>query len=230
MADHRRVDVGGIELAYRVSGAADASPLVLLHALGKDAADWDGVLGAFERHWRVYVPDLRGHGESAWPGEYSLELMRDDVLGFLDALGLDRVTLVGHSLGGFVAYLLAEGHPERVDRLVLEDVSAPLPRERTVPVRPDGPLSFDWEMVLAVRKQIDDPDPVWLDRLGEITSPTLIVAGGSLSHVPQDRIAEMARRIPDARVVTVEAGHLVHDVRPREFTDAVLAFLRPAEG
>ncbi|MGC5013669.1 alpha/beta fold hydrolase [Streptosporangium sp. DT93] len=227
MTDHRTVDVDGIRLAYRVSGAVEAPPLVLLHAMGKTAADWDGVVAAFEPHWRVHALDLRGHGESAWPGDYSLELMRDDVLGFLDALALDRVTLVGHSLGGFVAYLCAEEHPERVERLVLEDVSAPLPRERTVLVKPAGALPFDWEMLLAVKKQIDDPDPVWLDRLGRIASPTLIVAGGSLSFVPQDRIAEMARRIPDARVVTIEAGHLVHDVRPQEFTDAVLSFLRP---
>lgn len=229
MADHCTVDIGGIRLAYQVSGAADASPLVLVHALGENAADWDNVVTAFAHHWRVYALDLRGHGQSDWPGDYSLELMRDDVLGFLDALALDRVTLIGHSLGGLVAYLFAEDHPERVERLVLEDVPAPFPREGITPVRPDGPLSFDWAMVLAVRKQIDDPEPAWLDRLDRITAPTLIVAGGPQSHVPQDRIAEMARRVPDGRVVTIPAGHLVHDARPHEFTEAVLAFLQPAE-
>jgi 3-oxoadipate enol-lactonase len=225
VADHRTVDVGGITLAYQVSGDPDAPPLVLLHGRGAGAADWDGVAPAFARHRRVYALDLRGHGRSDWPGEYSLELMRADVLGFLDALALDKVDLIGHSMGGAVAYLLAEEHPDRVDRLVLEDVPAPFPRERTAPARPDGVLAFDWDMVPAIGKQIDDPDPVWLSRLGEITADTLVVGGGPLSHVPQDGITEMARRIPRSSVVTIPAGHLVHDVEPDAFTEAVLTFL-----
>jgi pimeloyl-ACP methyl ester carboxylesterase len=227
VADHCTVDVGGIQLAYQVSGGPDAPPLVLLHALGEDATNWDGVVTAFARHRRVYALVLRGHGPSDWPGDYSLEHMRDDVLGFLDALALDRVDLIGHSMGGVVAYLLAEDHPERVGRLVLEDVPAPFPRERTVPTRPDGPLPYDWGMVLAVRRQIDDPDPAWWERLSEITAPALLVAGGPRSHVPQDGIAEMARRIPGCRVVTIPAGHLVHDAQPGEFAEVVLAFLCP---
>ncbi|GAA3108173.1 alpha/beta fold hydrolase [Streptosporangium carneum] len=229
MADHRTVAVGGVQLACQVSGAPEAPPLVLLHSLGEDATDWDGVAPAFARHWRVHVLDLRGHGRSDWPGDYSLELMRDDVVGFLDALGLDRVSLVGHSMGGIVAYLLAEDHPERVERLVLEDVPPPFPREPTTPERPDGLLPYDWATVLAIRKQVDDPDPAWWARLGEITAPTLLIGGGPRSHVPQDRIAEMARRIPDSLTVTIAAGHMVHAARPREFTEAVLGFLRPVE-
>jgi 3-oxoadipate enol-lactonase len=226
MAEHRTVEVGGVRLAYQVSGPPDGPPLVLLHALGESAADWDGVAPAFARHRRVYALDLRGHGRSDWPGDYSLELMRADVLGFLDALALGRVDLIGHSMGGAVAYLLAEEHPERVERLVLEDVGAPLPRERTVPTRPDGTLPFDWVMVPAIRAQIDDPDPAWLERLGEITADTLVVSGGPSSHVPQDRIAELARRIPGGQTVTIPAGHLVHDAEPEAFTEVVLAFLR----
>lgn len=216
-------------MAYRVSGDPDAPPLVLLHALGENATDWAGVAPAFTRHWRVYAPDLRGHGESDHPGDYSFDLMRDDVVGFLDALGLTRVDLIGHSMGGVVAYLLAGKHPERVGRLVLEDVPPPLPREPTLSTRPEGPLSFDWAAVAAVKAQVDVPDPAWLAGLGGIGAPTLVVAGGPQSHVPQDRIAEMAHRIPDCRVVTIPAGHLVHAAMPAEFTETVLRFLRPAD-
>lgn len=89
--------------------------------------------------------------------------MRADVLRFLDVLGLGTVDLIGHSMGGVVAYLLAQERPERVSRLVLEDVPVPRPREKTTPTRPDGELTFDWDMVVAIRRQIDTPDPAWLE-------------------------------------------------------------------
>ncbi|MFB6809499.1 alpha/beta fold hydrolase [Streptomyces sp. NPDC056387] len=227
MVDHRSVDVGGIRLAYEVSGPPQAPPLVLLHALGEDAADWDGVAPVLARNWRVFALDLRGHGRSDWPGDYSLELMRDDVLGFLDALALDRADLMGHSMGGIVAYLFAGEYPRRVGRLVLEDVPVPRPREQSTPIRPDGKLTFDWEMVLAVRRQIDTPAPEWLENLSKVTAPTLAVAGGPGSHVPQEGIAELARRVHRGRVVTIPAGHLIHNTQPTAFLEVVTRFLQP---
>ncbi|MBI0294314.1 alpha/beta fold hydrolase [Streptomyces sp. PRKS01-29] len=230
MADRCSVVLRGIRLAYQVSGPPDAPPLVLLHALGEDASDWDEVAPVLARSRRVYALDLRGHGRSDWPGEYSLELMRADVLALLDELGLDRVELVGHSMGGIVAYLLASDHPRRVARLVLEDVGVPRPRRPTTPARPDGELTFDWDMVSAIRKQIDTPDPAWGERLGGITADTLVVAGGPVSHVPQDGVAELAHRIPGGRLVTIPVGHLVHDADPAAFTEAVSAFLELGSG
>ncbi|WP_411143700.1 alpha/beta fold hydrolase [Streptomyces sp. x-80] len=229
MVEHRSVDVGGVRLAYEVSGPSDAPPLVLLHALGEDATDWETVAPVLARSRRVYALDLRGHGRSDWPGDYSLELMRGDVLRFLDVLGLDQVDVIGHSMGGVVAYLLSEDHPQRVRRLILEDVPIPHPREGTTPTRPDGDLTFDWAMVLAIRRQIDVPDPRWLERLSKITAETLVLAGGPRSHVPQDGVAEMARRIPGGRVATVPVGHLIHRAAPETFTEAVSAFLLARE-
>jgi pimeloyl-ACP methyl ester carboxylesterase len=223
--DDRVIETAGIRLAYQVWGPAGAPPLVLLHGLGDGAASWDGVAPAFARGWRVYAPDLRGHGRSDRPGDYSVELMEADLLGFLDALGLDRVDLIGHSMGGLVGYLLAGDQPERVRRLILEDVAALRPRERAAPDRPPGALPFDWEMVLAIRRQINDPDPAWLGRPGRISAPTLVIAGGAGSHVPQDWVADLARQIPGARLETIEAGHSIHEVDPDAFTRAALAFL-----
>ncbi|GAA4367754.1 alpha/beta fold hydrolase [Nocardioides caricicola] len=223
-----QITANGIDLEVRTAGPADGPPLVLLHALGKDAADWDPIVPALAEHWRVLAVDLRGHGASDHPGEYSLELMRDDVLALLDALDLDRIDLIGHSLGGFVAHLVAQHAPDRVARLVLEDVTAPLPRSVPPPERPDGELAFDWDMVLAVRRQIDDPDPAWLDGLGRITAETLVVYGGAPSPMPRERVEEIVRRIPKAQMATIEAGHLVHAAEPERFTAVVLDFLQPA--
>ncbi|MFI6847628.1 alpha/beta fold hydrolase [Kitasatospora sp. NBC_00085] len=229
MTDHRIVELPEVALAYREHGTPGGPPLVLLHALGERATDWDGVLPGLAPQHHVYALDLRGHGDSGRPGRYGFELMRDDVLGFLDALGLERVDLVGHSMGGVVAYLLAQEHPGRIGRLVLEDIPAPYPRPATPAAdAPAEPVSFDWAVVRAIKGQLDTPAPVWLERMAAITAPTLVVAGGPASHVPQDRIAEMADRIPDCRVVTIEAGHLVHHLRPAEFVAAVAPFLNPA--
>ncbi|MEV6978561.1 alpha/beta fold hydrolase [Kitasatospora sp. NPDC093806] len=229
MGDRRVVEVAGVALAYRESGPVGGPPLVLLHALGERGSDWDGVLPGLAPGHRVLALDLRGHGDSGRPGRYGLEAMRDDVVGFLDALGLDQVDLVGHSMGGVVAYLVAQEWPERVGRLVLEDVPAPRPRPASVVAEePDEPVDFDWAVVKAVKGQIDRPDPRWLARLSAITAPTLVVAGGPDSHVSQAGVAELARLVADGRLVTVEAGHLVHATRPAEFIAAVKPFLDPA--
>jgi pimeloyl-ACP methyl ester carboxylesterase len=224
----RTVKANGITLAYRAWGPEDAPPVVLLHGRGADSADWAGIaesLAAGPR--RVYALDLRGHGRSDWPGAYAYELMSDDVYGFLDALDLARVDLVGHSLGGVIAYLLAQRAPDAVRRLVLEDVPAPFPLDPPRPraERPDEALPFDWAMVQATDEQRNAPDPVWFDHMGRITMPTLLIGGGPSSLIPQDEIAALADRIPDSRMVTIDAGHLVHETRPREFLETVRPFL-----
>ncbi|MDG9711222.1 alpha/beta fold hydrolase [Streptomyces sp. DH10] len=228
----RTVRANGITLAYRVWGPQDAPPVVLLHARGADGADWAEVapaLAAGPR--RVYAPDLRGHGRSDWPGGYAYEAMRDDVLAFLRALGIARADVVGHSLGGAVAYLLAQHSPRLVRRLVLEDVPAPFPLDPPRPpaVRPDGDLPYDWAMILATDEQRNAPDPVWWDHMGRITMPTLLIGGGPTSLIPQEQIAALAEVLPDARRVTIDAGHLVHEARPEEFLAAVGEFLSPAD-
>jgi 3-oxoadipate enol-lactonase len=228
VGDDRLIEVGGTRLAYRVWGSPGAEPLVLLHGLGEGAGDWDQVAPAFAPRWRVYAPDLRGHGRSDWPGDYSVELAEADVVGFLDALKLDRVELIGHSMGGLVAYLLAGDHPERVSRLILEEVAALRPRDRGAPDRAEGELPYDWEMVLAIRRQIDNPDPAWLGRLGQITAETLVIGGGPPSYVPQDWVAELARQIPGARMETIPVGHLIHHADPEAFVRMAWGFLNPA--
>lgn len=69
-----------VDLAYRTFGRPDAAPLILLHGAGSPGHTWDAVAADLADTGRVYVPDLRGYGESPRPGVYSFELMRDDVL------------------------------------------------------------------------------------------------------------------------------------------------------
>jgi 3-oxoadipate enol-lactonase len=222
--------VDGVRLAYRDSGDETAPVMVLLHGLGEDSRGWDEVAAAFAGRFRVLAVDLRGHGHSDWPGRYSLALLRDDVLGLLDALGLDRITLIGHSLGGAVAFgvaaaLVAAGQPDRVARLIAEDVSPTFPRDRPPPARPDGPLGYDWEMVAALLPEINRGDEAAWQQLSGITAPTLIVAGGPDSHIPQERLAEAAARLPHGELVTIPAGHYVHNRRPAEFIAVVREWL-----
>lgn len=227
MDGRRMVDAGGVRLACRVTGDGSAPPLVALHALGEDGSDWDATARRLAGRYQVYAPDLRGHGGSDRCAEYSFELMRDDVLALLDTLGLERVTLLGHSAGAVVAYLIAGGRPERVERLVLEEPPPPVRTypPRSVPDDADPAAPFDWAMVAAIYRQRNAFDPAYWDLFPAITAPTLIVAGGAESQIPQDEIARMAGRIPDCRLVTIEAGHLVHEKRPEEFAAVVGDFL-----
>jgi len=222
----RYVRAGAIQLAYRTWGPADAPPVVLLHALGEASSDWAPVAAALAPSWRVYAPDLRGHGASDWPGSYTIEQLTTDVAAFFDALGLARAVLGGHSVGAPPAYLYAARHPDRVTRLILEDPAPPWPRARRVRTRPDGPLPFDWDAT-ALSNEFTDPQVrSWRDSLRQIRAPALLIAGGPASHVDQGLLADMATLIPDCELVTIPAGHLVHAARPAEVTAVVTDFLR----
>jgi pimeloyl-ACP methyl ester carboxylesterase len=221
------VTVDGVTLRVRMWPALDPTgpPVVLLPATGETAEDWDGVAATLHPSRTVYAVNLRGHGASDWPGRYSIQAMADDVAGLLAHLPHPRVDLVGHSLGGLVACTVASAHPEWVRRLVLEDVGVPHARPAAPPSRPHGELDFDWTMVEQVRPEIDDPDPRWGDVVARIVVPTLVIAGGSSSPVPQDHVAELVAAVSDGRLVTVDAGHLVHATEPDEFARQLLEFL-----
>ena len=217
--------VNGISLAYRAWGQVEAPVMVLLHATGETSASWESLGPALARSLRVVAVDLRGHGDSDWPDVYSLEAMRDDVIGLLDHLVGGAVTLVGHSLGGAVAYLVAEARPDRIARLVIEDACPPYPRDSPVPPRPPGPLGFDWSLVVPLRAQLNDPERRWWAALATITAPTLLIGGGPDSPIPQALLAEVADRVPDCQVTTIPVGHMVHDDAPQQFLQTLLDWM-----
>ncbi|NKE63234.1 alpha/beta hydrolase [Lentzea sp. PSKA42] len=228
------LNVGGATIAYRWEGAGPA--VVLLHALASSSATWSRLTRDLVLSGRqVIAPDLRGHGRSSWTGDYRLDSVQRDVVGVLDALDISEFDLIGHSLGGHVAALLAGRRPDRVRKLVLEDPSPP-PRsgEPRPPKRGASVFlalqvlarrGFDRRVVPQVLTQLRAPDPLWWDGLAAIKAPTLVIGGGPRSHVPAERLAEMAAEIRDAELITIDAGHRVHSTRPAEFRDAVLRFL-----
>jgi pimeloyl-ACP methyl ester carboxylesterase len=105
----------------RYAQAGSTGPVVvLLHGIASRAAQWEQVMGSLGEHHRVIAPDLLGHGLSAKPrGDYSLGAQACGVRDLLAALGHDRISLVGHSLGGGIAMQFAYQFPERIERLAL---------------------------------------------------------------------------------------------------------------
>ena len=222
----RTVAVDGVRLAYRAWGDEAAPPLVLVHGRGGDAAQWAPIARELAAAHRVYALDLAGHGLSDRSARYGFDVYRDQLRGFLKALGLADVDVVAHSMGGVAAYLLAADTPGLIGRLVIEDAPVLIPADppRGPVEPPEEEPAFDWAVVAATDAQINDPDPAWRESLSAIKAPTLVVAGGENSHIPQDQLAWLADRIPDCRLVTIETGHLIHQTRPAEFLAALREF------
>ena len=110
--------VHGYRRAFRVAGSGP--PLVLVHGIGDSSATWEAIIPALARHHLVIAPDLLGHGRSDKPrADYSVAAYANGVRDLLGVLGVQRATLVGHSLGGGVAMQFAYQFPERTERLVL---------------------------------------------------------------------------------------------------------------
>ena len=132
------IEIHGHQVVYRVAGKGPA--VVLVHGMVNSSRHWQAVATRLAERYTVIAPDLVGHGDSATPrGDYSLGAHAAVIRDLLSALGIERATMVGHSLGGGVAMVFFWQFPERVERLALvssgglgEDVS-PLLRSIALP-------------------------------------------------------------------------------------------------
>jgi pimeloyl-ACP methyl ester carboxylesterase len=122
-----------LKLHYVVWGEDNTRPpLLLIHGNRDHARNWDNVARRLIDRYTVYAADLRGHGDSDWAigGQYSLPEFVLDTAALVDALGHERLTLIGHSLGGAVALQFAGVYPNRVERIVSVEGLGPRVLER----------------------------------------------------------------------------------------------------
>lgn len=133
----------GVRLYWKLEGAADKPPLVLLNSIGTDIALWDACVPHLLPAFRLLRIDARGHGASdAPPGDYNLAMLADDIAAVMDAAGIAQAAIAGVSLGGMIAMALALAHPTRVSALALICTSAAMDRasweSRIATVRAEG--------------------------------------------------------------------------------------------
>ena len=116
----------GLSLHYRdYAGRSDRPAVLCIPGLTRNARDFEPVADAFAGEWRVIVANLRGRGDSDYakdPESYTPSTYVADIVALLDRLGLDKVVLVGTSLGGVIAMLMAYQHPDRLAGVLLNDI------------------------------------------------------------------------------------------------------------
>ena len=142
----------GHEVTYRTAGSGPV--LLLLHGIANSSETWEGVAPALAERFTLIAPDLLGHGQSATPrGDYSLGAQASGVRDVLTALGHDRVTVIGHSLGGGIAMQFAYQFPERCERMVLVS-SGGLGREVHLLLRAAALPGADWVLPLITSREL----------------------------------------------------------------------------
>lgn len=116
--DEWQIELHGRRVVYRIAG--EGPPVVLVHGMLNSSSHWQAVALDLAAEYTVIAPDLIGHGDSAAPrGDYSLGAHAASIRDLLTALGIERASIVGHSLGGGVAMQFFYQFPGRVQRLVL---------------------------------------------------------------------------------------------------------------
>jgi pimeloyl-ACP methyl ester carboxylesterase len=110
--------IHGYKRAYRIAGSGPA--ILLIHGIGDNSTTWDGIQAKLAQRFTVIAPDLLGHGKSDKPrADYSVAAYANGMRDLLSVLDIERVTIIGHSLGGGVAMQFAYQFPHLVERLIL---------------------------------------------------------------------------------------------------------------
>lgn len=222
----------------------DQSTIVLIHGANDQAGTWFTVAPALARTHRVIVPDLPGHGESApKQGPIPLSLIIEQLE---RVIGDEPITLIGNSLGGWLALLYALKHPAQITRLVLEasgGLSRPLSspivatsREEAIPIlrAVHGPSYQPQEWVIEALLQRAQGSPMLRltelaeheieSRLGEIDIPATLVWGADDGVLPLSYAEALRDAIPNAELHVIEgAAHIPHMQQPERFLQCLTA-------
>src|SRR2546429_429016 len=122
--DEWQIELHGHRVIYRIAGSGP--PVVLIHGMINSSRHWEQVARRLAQRHTVIAPDLIGHGDSATPrGDYSLGAHAASIRDLLTAIGVERASIVGHSLGGGVAMQFFWQFPSRVERLALVSSGGP---------------------------------------------------------------------------------------------------------
>jgi pimeloyl-ACP methyl ester carboxylesterase/tetratricopeptide (TPR) repeat protein len=183
----------GVRLRYAYKGNPNGTPVIMLHGFTDSWYSFSTVLPLLDNKYRVYILDQRGHGDSSRPaGGYAMQQFAADVVAFMDAMNLKQATIVGHSMGSFVAQHVAVEAPERVSKLVLvasattvrNDAVSQLQREINAlgdPVPEKFARDFQLSTIFqplpqeflhnVVKESLKTPAHVWREVVAEMLSP-----------------------------------------------------------
>lgn len=217
------------ETPIHTSITGSGSPLLFTHGYGGGSETWDPQIAAFCSTFRTLRWDLPGHGRSTQPEDpaaYSREVAITHLDAQMARLG-PGVTLIGHSLGGYLSQCRAVLRPEGVRALVLIATGPgfrdPLARERWNRGLERAAKRFG--MPLASARMVEQHDALVIDALEHIRCPVLLITGEKDSAF-HGGVAYMERRLPDARSLIVPgAGHNVHQTHADVVNPAIERFL-----
>lgn len=238
--ERRRAKIGPATIAYEVAGAGP--PVVLVHGLSGSGRWWRRNIGALTPYRRVYVVDLIGFGASRTRHPFALAEAAGSLTRWLDQLELERVSLVGHSMGGLIAAELAADAPDRIDRLVLVDPAA-LPLDENLVIHALSLLhelryiSFSFLPVLLADALRAGPLTLWRatmallladlrPKLSQIRARTLVIWGEHDALVPLAFAKQLAQYLSYEELVVIKgAGHVPMWDCPRAFNRVLREFL-----
>jgi pimeloyl-ACP methyl ester carboxylesterase len=222
-----------IEHFYIEKGQGE--PLILLHGNGENCDYFAGQMDAFAQHFHVYALDTRGHGKTPrGDAPFSIRQFADDLLGFMDAHGIDKAHILGFSDGGNIAMIFAMKYPERVDKLILDGANLDAKGvKRSVQI----PIEIGWRFAKCFAGKSDEArrnaemlglmvnDPnVRPEELSAIRAETLVIAGNK-DMIKDEHTRLIARSIKDSRLVILKGNHFIANKCPDAFNRAVLDFL-----
>ena len=124
---YRTIQVDGLSIFYREAGPIEAPTILLLHGLPTSSRQFESLFARLADRYHLVAPDYPGFGHSDWPDTkkfaYTFDHIAEVMIHFTEALGLSRYTLYMHDYGGPVGFRMALAHPERVDRLIVQDAA-----------------------------------------------------------------------------------------------------------